>query len=110
MLVAMLTTASAPRATRASALTRSMSVWSITAISPGWSRLVRFFVRRSRRGPPARGAPPARGGRRAVGVFLAPPVEAGHAGQVARAGAGGSPGREPHRTGFRDDDPTAPIV
>ena len=46
--------AATPQATSASALTRSMSTWSMTAMSPGRSRPVRFFVRRSSRAvPPA---------------------------------------------------------
>src|SRR3712207_8078877 len=50
---------------RESALTRSMSTWSMTATSPGRSRLVRFLVRRSSRTVPvtpgaASGARPRR--------------------------------------------------
>src|SRR3954451_24851478 len=52
MLGAALTTAATLQATRESALTRSMSWWSMTAMSPGRSRLVRFLVRRSRRTVP----------------------------------------------------------
>src|SRR5215472_494315 len=52
MLAAALTTAAACRCNSASALTRSRSSWSMMAISPGVSRLVRFFVRRSRRAGP----------------------------------------------------------
>src|ERR1700754_3790173 len=44
---ATLTTAAAPHATSASALTRSTSTWSMIAISPDWRRLVSLFVRRS---------------------------------------------------------------
>src|SRR3954464_5661354 len=52
MLGAALTTAATLQATRESALTRSMSWGSMTAMSPGRSRLVRFLVRRSRRTVP----------------------------------------------------------
>ena len=45
----------------ASALTRSMSRWSITAMSPGRSRLVRFLVRESTRATPTAPAAGARG-------------------------------------------------
>src|SRR5690606_35224576 len=47
MPAAMLTTAAAPHATSASALTRSTSTWSMMAISPGWRRFVSLLVRRS---------------------------------------------------------------
>src|SRR3954447_15176924 len=53
MLGAAFTTAATLQATSESALTRSTSTWSMTAMSPGRSRLVRFFVRRSRRAVPA---------------------------------------------------------
>src|SRR5687768_14316053 len=53
MLGAAFTTAPTWQATSESALTRSMSTWSITAMSPGRSRLVRVLVRRSRRAVPA---------------------------------------------------------
>ncbi len=46
------TTAAGRQARRASALTLSMSWWSMTAISPGRSRLVRFFVLGSTRTVP----------------------------------------------------------
>src|SRR5690606_13988597 len=49
MLGATLTTAPTWQETSASALTRSRSTWSMTAISPGWRRLVRSLVRRSSR-------------------------------------------------------------
>jgi hypothetical protein len=52
MLGAALTTAATLVPTSASALTRSMSTWSMTAMSPGRSRFVRFFVRRSKRAVP----------------------------------------------------------
>src|SRR5215218_8043767 len=52
MLGEALTTAATLQETSASALTRSMSTWSITAMSPGRRRLVRFFVRRSSRTVP----------------------------------------------------------
>src|SRR4051794_10651068 len=48
-------TAATPALTRPSALTRSRSSWSITAISPGWIRVRRSFVRRSTRAAPAVG-------------------------------------------------------
>src|SRR5919108_2778236 len=44
-----LITARTPRATTASAATRSRSSWSITAISPGWIRATSRFVRASTR-------------------------------------------------------------
>src|SRR5690348_12788836 len=47
MLAATLTTAATCRCSSASALTRSRSSWSMMAMSPGASRLVRFLVRRS---------------------------------------------------------------
>src|SRR3954470_6022751 len=74
MLGATLTTTAAPRATSASALTRSMSTWSMTAISPGWSRLVRFLVRRSTRTVRGTGAPgtPARPVRRVASLIALP--------------------------------------
>src|SRR5215475_23821 len=53
MLGAAFTTAAAWRRMSASALTRSRSTWSMMATSPGLSRLVRFFVRRSTRAGPA---------------------------------------------------------
>src|SRR5438067_13312352 len=52
MLGAALTTAATRQATSESALTRSTSWWSMTAMSPGRSRLVRFLVRRSSRTVP----------------------------------------------------------
>src|SRR5215213_8188424 len=52
MLGAALTTAPTWQATSESALTRSMSTWSITAMSPGRSRLVSVLVRRSSRAVP----------------------------------------------------------
>src|SRR4051812_34789605 len=52
VLGAALTTAPTLPATSESALTRSTSTWSMTAISPGRSRLVRFLVRRSTRAVP----------------------------------------------------------
>ena len=52
MLGAALTTAATRQATSASALTRSRSTWSITATSPGRSRLVSVLVRRSSRATP----------------------------------------------------------
>src|SRR4029077_11670316 len=52
MLGETFTTAATPQPTRASALTRSRSTWSITATSPGRRRLVRFLVRRSSRTQP----------------------------------------------------------
>src|SRR3954447_15504947 len=59
MLWAALTTAPGRLATRDSASTTSMSVWSMTAMSPGSSRLVRFFVRRSMRTRPTTPGPPS---------------------------------------------------
>src|SRR6202012_2581075 len=53
MLTAALTTADTFRLIRASAATRAKSTWSMIAMSPGQSRLVRFLVRRSRRAGPA---------------------------------------------------------
>src|SRR5947208_2727487 len=53
MLGATLTTAATWQATSASALTRSRSIWSMIAISPGRRRLVRSLVRLSRRAGPA---------------------------------------------------------
>src|ERR1700738_1044526 len=50
-------TAEGRQATSASAATRSMSWWSMTAISPGRNRLVRFLVRRSTRATPPVAAP-----------------------------------------------------
>src|SRR6478609_7326181 len=47
-----LTTAAGRQASSASALTLSMSWWSITAMSPGLRRLVRFLVRASTRTGP----------------------------------------------------------
>src|SRR5690348_10430934 len=47
MLTAALTTAATSSWMSASALTRSRSVWSMTAMSPGCSRLARFLVRLS---------------------------------------------------------------
>src|SRR5215203_5074441 len=58
MLADALTTAEGEHATRPSAATRSMSRWSMTAISPGRRRLVRLFVRLSSRAAPF-GAEPA---------------------------------------------------
>ena len=49
MLIEALTTAATFRLISSSALTRSRSEWSMTAISPGLSRLVMFFVLRSTR-------------------------------------------------------------
>src|ERR1700748_2746450 len=53
METAALTTAETFRLISASAATRSRSTWSMIAMSPGHSRLVRFLVRRSRRAGPA---------------------------------------------------------
>ena len=50
---AALTTPAAPASIRLSAATRSRSWWSMTAISPGWSRLARSLVRRSTRAGPS---------------------------------------------------------
>src|SRR5579859_5672400 len=60
----------------ASALTRSRSRWSMIAMSPGHSRLVRFFVLRSRRAVPitagrSSGLPRRAQGRRRDGDFIA---------------------------------------
>src|SRR3954451_17017840 len=52
MLGAALTTAQTFAATSPSAATRSRSTWSMIAMSPGRSRLVRRLVRRSRRATP----------------------------------------------------------
>src|SRR6516164_7972074 len=49
MLTEALTTAETLRLISSSALTRSRSEWSMMAISPGLSRLVMLFVRRSTR-------------------------------------------------------------
>src|SRR5215813_7410874 len=53
MLGAAFTTAAAWRRMSATALTRSRSTWSMMAMSPGLSLLVRFFVLRSTRAGPA---------------------------------------------------------
>ena len=60
-----LTTAAAPAAIRPSAATRSMSRWSMTAMSPGSSRFTRSLVRRSTRAGPVIPAGAALAGRAA---------------------------------------------
>src|ERR687885_2032648 len=64
MLHAALTTAAGRHPTRDCAATASMSMWSMIATSPGWRRLVRFFVRRSTRAGPVTPGPPSGAGRR----------------------------------------------
>src|SRR4051812_24554031 len=64
MLQAALTTAAGRQATSASPATASMSMWSMIAMSPGRSRLVRFLVRRSIRAGPVTPGPPSGAGRR----------------------------------------------
>src|SRR5690625_87337 len=79
MLVAVLSTAPTPCSSSASALTRSRSTWSMTAMSPGRSRPARFLVWRSQRTgavslPSARSPPRRRRVRRApsaAGTFIA---------------------------------------
>ena len=72
-----LTTAAGRQAARASPLIRSMSSWSMTAMSPGCRRLVSVFVRASTRTTPrsAAGSPPARN-RRSPGPTSAGPDHA----------------------------------
>src|SRR3954465_15250148 len=101
MLWAALTTAPGRLATRDSAATTSMSVWSMTAMSPGSSRLVRCFVRRSMRTRPTTPGPPSGTARRRIRNILtcrwshgatggrstarsARPAPGGHAGPPAR--------------------------
>src|SRR5947207_6886655 len=76
MLGATLTTAATWQLISASALTRSRSRWSMMAMSPGHSRLVRFLVRRSRRAGPitpgrSSGLPRRVQGMRRDGLFIA---------------------------------------
>src|SRR5919202_6352034 len=63
MLHAALTTAAGRHRTRDCAATASMSMWSMIATSPGWRRLVRFFVRPSTRAGPVTPGPPSGAGR-----------------------------------------------
>src|SRR5260370_42476979 len=110
MLGAAFTTAATWQLMRASALIRSRSPWSMMAISPGESRLVRFVVLRSRRaGPitPGRSSdlPRRVQGRRRDGLFIALPIlpetAAGH-GHARNSGvlpAAGRSGRAPVAAG-----------
>src|SRR3954451_2708153 len=70
MLCAALTTAPGRRATSDLAATTSMSEWSMTATSPGSSRLVRFLVRRSTRAGPVTPGPPSGTARRGIRSIL----------------------------------------
>src|ERR1700733_13813678 len=78
MLGPAFTTAATWHSMRESALTRSRSRWSMIAMSPGLSRLVRFLVRRSRRAGPitpgkSSDLPRRDQGRRRDGDFIALP-------------------------------------